>query len=90
MKIEFDSKFYKSINKLNLNKEFKSKLKDIIIEIENKDQINDVNNLIKLKGFKYYYRIRLNDYRIGLKKINESTIKLILIAHRKDIYNIFP
>lgn len=61
MIIEFDLKFYKSINKLNLNKELKSKLKEIILEIENIDQINKINNLTKLKGYKYFYRIRLND-----------------------------
>ena len=37
-----------------------------------------------------YYRYRLGDYRIGIEQISKSTIRLIIIAHRKDIYNIFP
>jgi len=44
----------------------------------------------KLTGFRKYYRIRLGEYRIGIETIDKNTIRLILIAHRKEIYRYFP
>jgi mRNA interferase RelE/StbE len=43
-----------------------------------------------LTGFKNYYRLRIGEYRLGFEKIDENTIRFILIAHRKDIYKLFP
>lgn len=44
-----------------------------------------------MTGYKDKYRIRIGDYRIGLTiDIKEKIITLNRIAHRKDIYNIFP
>jgi mRNA interferase RelE/StbE len=44
----------------------------------------------KLVGFKSYYRIRFSDFRLGFEKINPKTIKLIIVAYRKEIYKLFP
>ncbi len=41
----------------------------------------------KLKGFKDVYRVRVGDYRIVYKK-TKSKIFIILIGHRKNIYNL--
>ena len=41
----------------------------------------------KLSGFKNIYRVRIGDYRLVYRK-TESEIYIILIGHRKDIYNL--
>jgi mRNA interferase RelE/StbE len=43
----------------------------------------------KLKGYNNYYRIRMGNYRIGLK-IEWKEIQVIRIKQRKDIYKVFP
>jgi mRNA interferase RelE/StbE len=45
----------------------------------------------KMKGYPDKYKIRISDYRIGLT-INSKTNEIICekIAHRKDIYKLFP
>jgi len=48
-----------------------------------------IKNLKKLQGYELYYRIRVGDYRIGLKFENQSLI-FERVLHRKDIYNLFP
>jgi mRNA interferase RelE/StbE len=48
------------------------------------------NASVVLTGFKNYYRLRIGEYRLGFEKIDENTLRFILIAHRKDIYKIFP
>ncbi|MBC8182610.1 type II toxin-antitoxin system RelE/ParE family toxin [candidate division KSB1 bacterium] len=43
--------------------------------------------IIKLKGFKNEYRIRVGDYRIRYEILDEQKIVLLLhCKHRKDIY----
>ena len=89
MIVEFDKSFEKSLDKLS-DKSLFPKIEKIISTLEAIDSLNDLTNIKKLKGFKDYYRYRLGDYRIGIERISENAIKLIVIAHRKDIYNVFP
>ena len=89
MIVHFDRSFSKSLDKLK-NKQVKEKLKDLIVQIEKANDINDLPALKRLKGYPGLYRMRIGNYRIGIELINPDEILLILIAHRKDIYKRFP
>jgi mRNA interferase RelE/StbE len=89
MKVEFDKSFEKSLRRIH-NTIILHRLKRIIIEIENSPSLSELPNIKKLTGFTDYYRIRIGDYRVGVETINKTTIRFIVIAHRKDIYKIFP
>jgi len=49
----------------------------------------DIPNLKKLKGYKYFYRIRFGNYRAGVK-IQNNTLVFERLLHRKDIYKFYP
>ena len=53
------------------------------------DSIADIPNIKKLSGFKYHYRVRIGDYRIGIMIINDEVL-FERFLHRKDIYKRFP
>ena len=89
MIVEFDKSFEKSLSKVH-DQIILRRLKRIILQIENTSSLSPIPNLIKLTGYSSYYRIRIGDYRVGIELINKSTIRFIIIAHRKDIYKIFP
>jgi mRNA interferase RelE/StbE len=90
MIVEFDKSFEKSLNKVHDNTILR-RLKRIIIQIENSPSLSPIPNLIKLTGYSSYYRIRIGDYRIGIELINTNTVRfVIIVAHRKNIYKIFP
>ena len=89
MIVEFDKSFLKSLDKIKDSKVF-PKIKSIITEIEKAQSLNELKSVKKLIGFKNYYRIRLGKYRLGFEVIDSITVRLIIIAHRKDIYRIFP
>ena len=90
MKVEIEKSFLKEVSKLN-NSQLKAKVKEIILSIEETNSIATIKNIKKLKGFKYYYRIKIGDYRLGFElKEENNLVRLISIAHRKDIYKIFP
>lgn len=89
MNLEFDQSFLKSLNKVS-DVLILKKIEKTILEIEKAKSLDEIRNLHKLSGFKNYFRIRLGDYRIGLELVDNNTIRLILIANRKDIYKYFP
>ncbi len=89
MEVIFDKSFLKAIDKLT-DKALKKKIEKVIIELEESDSLLKVKNIKKMEGFKSFYRIRVGDFRIGFELEKSTTIRLITIAHRKDIYKIFP
>ncbi len=41
------------------------------------------------QGYDEYYRIRIGDYRLGIK-VKKDSIEMLRCLHRKDIYKKFP
>ncbi|MGB5025214.1 MAG: type II toxin-antitoxin system RelE/ParE family toxin [Saprospiraceae bacterium] len=89
MIVEFDKSFEKSLEKLK-DLSLLSKVERIILSLESTDSLRQLKNITKLTGYKVYYRIKINEYRLGFEMIKEDRIRLIIIAHRKDIYKRFP
>jgi mRNA interferase RelE/StbE len=88
MNVQFRKSFLKDLKKLN-DRRLKTAIHDCIIDVENAANLGQIKNLKKLSGFDSHYRIRLGDYRIGLKTEGE-TITFVVFGHRKDIYREFP
>ena len=89
MNVEFDSSFLKSLRKLK-EVQIRMKVERLILALEQADALSKIKSVKKIVGHQRYYRIRLGDYRLGPEKISSDTVRLIVIAHRKDIYDIFP
>jgi len=89
MIIEYDKSFENSLEKTR-NKYLFQKIGKIIVEFENAKSLTDLPNIKKLTGYKYYYRVRIGEYRLGFEKIAEDKLLFIIVAHRKDIYQLFP
>jgi mRNA interferase RelE/StbE len=88
MKIEFKKSFLKELQKLR-NKGLKNSIAECIVQVESANSSNQIRNLKKLAGFDDYYRIRIGNYRIGLK-IEADIVYFVVFEHRKDIYKKFP
>lgn len=88
MKVGFKKSFLKELKKLK-NKHLKDSIIDCITQVESAKNINDIKNLKKLTGYEAYYRIRVGDYRIGIK-IEDEIFYFVVFEHRKDIYKGFP
>jgi mRNA interferase RelE/StbE len=89
MIVEFDKSFDKSLDKLK-DKSLYPKIEKVISILEKTNSLIELASIKKLSGFKVYYRYRLGDYRIGIEQISKNTIRLLIIAHRKDVYDVFP
>ena len=88
MKAEFKKSFLKEIKKLR-DKNLKNSVANCIIEVETATNLQQIKNFKKLIGYDIYYRIRIGNYRIGLK-IENQTVFFVTIDDRKDIYKRFP
>ena len=88
MILKLKESFDKDVEKVQ-NKELLIRLSETIIKIEKANLIKEIPNIKKLRGYKYHYRIKLGDYRIGAEII-DNEIYLVRFLHRKDIYRYFP
>lgn len=66
MKTVFKNQFAKQLEVIK-DKKLKSTILDTIIKVEACTSIAEINNLKKLKGFKNFYRIRLEITASGCK-----------------------
>lgn len=89
MILEFDASFLKCIRK-NRDTSLHAKIEQILLECEQANGIEDLRNCKKLTGFASYFRIRVGDYRLGFEKVDNTTLRFIALAHRKEIYKNFP
>ena len=85
MIVKAEKSYFKDIEKLD-NKKLKTKLLNLIEYIEKIEAIYEIPDFKKMKGSKTAYRIRVNNYRLGIYLEND-TIILSRFLHRKDIYN---
>jgi mRNA interferase RelE/StbE len=90
MKVFFKKSFIKDFQRLptEIKEEVKKICLTIFPKIKNLKEFN-LYPLKKLRGFKFYYRIKLKDFRIGFKKSDDEVI-FMRVLHRKDIYKYFP
>jgi mRNA interferase RelE/StbE len=89
MIVRIDKSFQKDINKIN-DAKIKSAIIDTIHSIQAADNLLLLKNLKKLTGHKDLYRIRLGNYRVGLRYTEDQELILIRFLHRKEIYQRWP
>ena len=89
MRILYAKSFDRDIDAVGHNKEAKKRLLEIIEKLTGIDSLNELQGIKKIEGYTSYYRIRIGDYRLGIKLAGDA-LELIRFLHRKDIYRRFP
>ena len=87
MELEFRKSFAKDLR--GTDAIIVERLKTLIEKLEVVNSLDEVTNIKKLKDVEDYYRIRVGDYRLGLKFKNNKLI-ILRFLHRKEIYRYFP
>lgn len=86
MKVVITKDFAKRLK----NKPLELGVKQLIQQIQGYASYRKIPNLKKMKGTQDLYRIRYNDYIIGVAIRGEEVILFLIIAHQKGIYKRFP
>ena len=88
MKTEFRDSFRTDLENVK-NAKLLTKVREAIENVEDANNPQEIRNFKKLKGSKTNYRIRIGEYRVGLKMENDTLI-FIRFLSRKEIYRYFP
>jgi mRNA interferase RelE/StbE len=88
VKVDFKKSFTKDLKKVR-NKELLQQVKKAIEQVEQASNLQALSNLKQLRGQSSYFRIRLAEYRIGIK-IEGDLVIFVRFLHRKEIYRYFP
>lgn len=88
MKVAYLKNFSKDLDKIKKPKDHQAILEiiDLVKEVKN---ITEIPGVKKLTGYDDAFRIRSGDYRVGVF-VSEELVEFARVAHRKDIYKIFP
>jgi len=88
LKVEFHESFLKDLKAVK-DKSVLAKGRTAIEASELADTLDRLTHLKKMRGSREYFRIRIGDFRIGLK-LEGDTLVFIRFLNRKDIYRYFP
>ncbi|HDR14086.1 MAG TPA: type II toxin-antitoxin system RelE/ParE family toxin [Desulfobacteraceae bacterium] len=88
-KVEYKKRFLKELSKLP--ESVQAQAEKIVFESLICENPYDLGYLEQMRGFPDKYKIRIGQYRIGLT-IDKQKKEIVCgrIAHRKDIYRLFP
>jgi len=89
MNILYTKSFSKDLDTIRHESKIKERLLDLIGQIKRVETLSDISGVKKMEGSPGYFRIRLGDYRLGIK-VTENNIEMIRFLHRKEIYRRFP
>ena len=89
MNILYAKRFSKDLDDIRYESKIKKRLLDLIEQIKKVDVLSDMSGVKKIEGYPSYFRIRVGDYRLGIK-VTENDIEMIRFLHRKEIYRRFP
>ncbi|MCE6991297.1 type II toxin-antitoxin system RelE/ParE family toxin [Dyadobacter sp. CY323] len=90
MEVIPSKRFFKELRKCP--KHIRSQAIDLIDTFENAKSIDEISDIRKMAGYKKYYRVRIGDYRVGVK-FETTTIKILYVLTvqpRGDFYKTFP
>lgn len=88
-KSEYKKTFLKEL--ASIPSDYRLKIEELVFKNLHETNPFESGNIEKLKGYKDKYKIRIGNYRIGIS-ISKENSKIIFerVAHRKEIYRLFP
>lgn len=89
MEVSYGKRFSKDLDSVHNERKVREKLLKLINTIKEIDSLNQLAGVKKIEGYSDYFRIKLGDYRLGIK-IRKNKVELIRFLHRKEIYRRFP
>ncbi len=89
MDISYGRRFSKDLDIIRNERKVRKKLLTLINVIKEADSLKELSGVRKIEGYSDYFRIKLGDYRLGLKAC-KNKVELIRFLHRKEIYRKFP
>jgi len=88
MRLVFRKEFIKGLSAIR-DPELADDIEHTLEELASCTELEVLTGIKKLQGHRDLYRIRVGDYRIGMKH-SGNTVTVVCIYHRSEVYNHFP
>ena len=88
MKVEYHKSFERDLRKVR-DRNLLDRVEAVLVGLESSESLDSIANVKVMKGHPEYFRIRIGDYRLGLKRI-DGGVRIIRFLSRGDIYRKFP
>jgi mRNA interferase RelE/StbE len=88
MKVEYHKSFERDLRKVR-DQNLLDRVEAVLVGLEGSESLDSISNVKVMKGHPDYFRIRIGDYRLGLKRIDDG-VRIIRFLSRGDIYRKFP
>ena len=89
MNILYGKRFSKDLDAIQNEPKVRKRLLELIKKIKEINSLRDFKGIKKIEGYLGYFRIKVGDYRLGIK-LTQNRVELIRFLHRKEIYRRFP
>lgn len=88
MKSAFTGSFLRDLRKLP-DESIRGQVRAAVLSVESARDLREVPHVKKLSGGGPYFRIRVGEYRIGIRSEGD-TVTFVRVLMRRDIYRYFP
>ena len=88
MTTAFLSSFLRDVKKLR-DARLRRSIEQAILDVEKAETVEAIKSIKRLSGYQHYYRIRIGDWRIGLK-MEGDVVQFVRCLHRREVYRFFP
>ena len=89
MNVEYAKSFLKDVKRLK-DRKIAQRLEALLILLESAGDLLEVPGVKSMSGASAYYRIRIGQYRLGVKEIEDGTLLILRFLTRGEIYRYFP
>jgi len=89
MNVEYAKSFLKDVKRLK-DRKVAQRLEASLILLEEVDDLHEVPGVKTMSGASGYYRIRIGQYRLGVKHMGNGTLLILRFLTRGEIYRCFP
>jgi len=88
VKVEYHKSFERDLRRVR-DQNLLDRVEAVLVGLEASESLDSISNVKVMKGHPDYFRIRIGDYRLGLKRIDDG-VRIICFLSRGDIYRKFP
>ncbi|NEQ98638.1 MAG: type II toxin-antitoxin system RelE/ParE family toxin [Cyanothece sp. SIO2G6] len=88
MRVRFKPSFKRDLKKIK-DTQVLVAIEVLLNTVKSAERPDVISNLIKMKGYDNFYRVRISNYRVGIQVIEDDVI-FVRVLHRREIYRYFP
>ncbi len=89
MEVQYRQAFLKDLKQLKSSASYQRIYELTFTTLENINSLEEIPDIKAMRGYNGRYRIRINDYRVGIE-VNGDVIEVMRVLHRREFYRYFP